>query len=169
MTVDVALRSLSGIVPKCLQLVLFIAVASLMEAEPLRSTELSDFIRVGRDFRAEPRWTPRTGKADVQIRGSEIEIRAHYRTDDEQTPPEAVDQPDVAITGTLGANGSVNAKCTFLNTDAIPVQLTGRYITRTETQIWGDRRKSVTYKEVVFPRPPNADFWGFVGRHVADQ
>jgi hypothetical protein len=167
MTIRLAPRGLFGFRIKCLQTVLFVALASMVKAEPVRSSELWDFVRVTKDFRAAPKWDSRAGKADVQIRGSQIEIRAYYGTDGEHANG-TVDQSDVAITGTLAADGSIIAKCTFLNTDANPVQLAGRYITRTEAQIWGDRPKRITYKELVFPRPPNADFWGFIGRDVAD-
>jgi hypothetical protein len=169
MTIGLAMRPQFGFVAKCLQMAVLIAVASTLKSDPVQGAERWDFIRVGKDFRATPRWDPRVGKADVQIRGKQIEIRAYYRADGENTVAETGTQPDLAITGTLAADGSVLAKCKFLNTDANPVQLTGRYITRSEQQIWGDQRKKITYKELVFPRPPNGDFWGFIGRDVADQ
>ncbi|WP_407159394.1 hypothetical protein [Bradyrhizobium sp. STM 3557] len=168
MTIGLALRPQFGFVTKCVQIVLLIAVGSTVHFEPVQAAELWDFIRVGKDLRAAPRWDARVGRADVQIRGSQIEILAYYRPDGENTAAETGDHPDIAISGRLSADGSVFAKCKFLNTDANPVQLTGRYITRSETQIWGDRHKKITYKELVFPRPPNADFWGFISRDVAD-
>jgi hypothetical protein len=57
----------------------------------------------------------------------------------------------------------------MLNTDANPIQMTGRYFTREELQIWGEKRKIVIHKEIVFSRPPNTDFWGFLASDVRDE
>lgn len=168
MTIRLALRGLFGFGTTCLQTVLFVAMASMIKAEPVQSAELWDFIHVGKNFETAPRWDPRRGKADVQIRGSNIEIHAYYGPDAEREHKENL-QSHVEITGTMATDGSISAKCVLLGTDVSPIKLTGRYITRTEEQIWGDRHKRITYKELVFPRLPNAEFWGFIGRDVADK
>lgn len=129
MTLRLARHGLLGFAKKCLQMVLFVALASVVKAEPVQSAELWHFVRVAKDFRAAPKWDSRVGEADVQIRGSQIEIRARYRTDGERANG-TLDQPDIAITGTLAADGSITAKCTFLNTDANPVQLAGHHAKR---------------------------------------
>jgi hypothetical protein len=168
MTDQPALRSLFGTVITCLQTISFVATATMNGAEAVQSAELWDFVHVGKNFETKPRWDPRRGKADVQISGRKIMIRAYFGSDAERELKEN-SEPNVVITGTLAANGAVSAKCILVATDASPVNLTGRYITRTQEENWGGRRKLVTLKELVFPRLPNDEFWGFLGRDVVDR
>jgi hypothetical protein len=85
--------------------------------------------------------------------------------------PEAPDKlgyESIKISGTLGSDGMIRATCTFVDTDANPVKLTGRYVARDELQIWGSKRKIVTQREIVFSHPPNFEFFGFLKQDARD-
>jgi len=139
--------------------VLVLASLFLASISQLQAAEPWDFIRVGRDTATAPKWNVRSGKAEVAFRGNHIDIRV----------PSSEDQGPIAITGTVDPDGAIEATYTSLNTDAAPLHLRGRYMTRDELQIWGTKRKIVTQREIVFTHPPNRDFLGFLGRDVRDE
>ncbi len=141
---------------------LFFAVALLTAVLPVAAAELWDFIQVGKDYRAEPKWEARAGKAQVEIQAGHLKINAYYNDNPRMSPA-------IEISGTLSADGAIKATYTLLNTDANPLQLSGRYITRRELEMWGTKRKIVTFQEIVFPSPPNRDFVGLLGRGVRDE
>jgi len=130
----------------------------------LEAAELWDFIQVRTNYAAAPKWETRNGKARVEFQGNRIEIRAYYDGYISDAPGDA----SIVISGTLDPDHGIKAKYTLLNSDARPVELTGRYMTREELQIWGTKRKIVTRKEIVFAHPPNSEFFGFLGRGVRD-
>ena len=105
------------------------------------AAELWDFIRVGKNFVARPKWESRSGKAAVQVKDGHIEIQVSYADDLKGNVPDQLGYTAIKISGTLGSDGIIRATCTFLDTDANPVKLTGRYITRDELQAWGEKRK----------------------------
>jgi hypothetical protein len=143
----------------------FVAAMSRSEA-----ADLWDFIRVGQNYASSPKWEVRTGKAQVEIRGDQIEIRASYNdTANNDALPDLVNNVSIVIRGTLGIDHTIKATCTFLNTDANPIPLNGRYLMRTDSQTWGTKRKIIAFKEVVFPHPPNREFLGFLARDVRDE
>jgi hypothetical protein len=120
---------------------------------------------VGKDSREAPKWVSRHGKAQVDIRGDHLEISIDYADADDGL----LSRGAVSITGTIGRDQTIKAVGVFLNTDANPIQMTGRYLVREELEIWGGRRKIVTSREIVFPHPPNGQFWGFLARDVRDE
>jgi hypothetical protein len=83
--------------------------------------------------------------------------------------PDKLGHESIKISGTLGPDNSIQATCVFLDTDANPVKVTGRYITRDELQIWGEKRKIVTQKEIVFSHPPNFEFFGLLRQDTRDE
>jgi hypothetical protein len=126
----------------------------------IEAAELWDFMKVGKDYRAAPKWEALSGKAQVEIQAGRIKISAYYN---------ARMNPAIEISGTLGVDGVIRATCTILATDANPFQLIGRYITRREPIIAGNKRRIVTLQEIVFPHPPNSDFYGFLSREIRDE
>jgi hypothetical protein len=123
-----------------------------------------DYVRVGKDSKAAPKWISRHGKAQIDIRGDRLEIRVDYNGADD-----GLSHGAVMIAGTIGRDHTIKATGTFLNTDANPIQMTGSYLTRDDLEIWGETRKIVTSREIVFPHPPNTQFWGFLARNVRDE
>ena len=146
--------------------VLVFVVAFMANVSRIEAAELWDFIRVGKNYVAEPKWVARSGKAEVEIHGNHIEIRAYYNDD---AIGGKLGPASISISGTLAKDRTINATCRVLDTDTNPFQLRGNYITRDDLQIWGTKRKIVIYKEIVFPRPPNTDFWGFLREDVRDE
>jgi len=133
------------------------------------AAELWDFIRVGKNFVAGPKWQSRSGRATIQMKDGRIDIQVSYADDLKDNAPDQLGYKSIKISGTLGSDGIIRATCTFLDTDAGPVKLTGRYITRDELQIWGEKRKIVTQKEIVFSHPPNFEFFGFLKQDARDE
>jgi hypothetical protein len=138
------------------------AVVFLTAIPGIEAAELWDFVKVGKDLTAAPRWEARSGKAEVEIQAGHVKISAYYNDNPRMNPA-------IEISGTLGANGVIKATCTILNTDATPFQLSGRFVTRRDLQIWGTKRKIVTLQEIVFSHPPNSDFYGFLSKEVRDE
>jgi hypothetical protein len=149
--------------------VIFIAVALMASIASVQAAELWDFISVGKSFVAEPKWEARSGKAQVELRGDQLEIRVFYPTDARSSVSEKLGDARITISGTLGADRTIRATCTFLDTDRNPVKLTGQYTTRSDLQIWGEKRKIVTIKEIVFSHPPNSEFFGLLARDIRDE
>jgi hypothetical protein len=145
--------------------VLFLSAALVMAGlPPAGAAEPWDYVRVSRDDRAAPKWISRHGKAQVDIRGDRLEIRIAYTDADD-----GLSHGAVMIAGTIGRDHTINATGTFLNTDANPIQMTGRYLSRHDLEMWGEKQKIVTSREIVFPHPPNTQFWGFLARDVRDE
>jgi hypothetical protein len=153
---------------RSINIVLFFVAAFMAGVSRIEAAEPWDFIRVGKSNTAVPKWEPRSGKAQIEIQGNHIEIHAYY-TDGGVGSNGELGPGSVVINGTLGKDRTINATGTILNTDANPFQLRGKYITRDDLEIWGTKRKIVTHKEIVFPRPPNGDFWGFLNEDVRDE
>jgi hypothetical protein len=149
-----------------------IAIAAIVLAlniPRLDAAELWDFIKVGKNFEKGPKWDAKNGKAAVEISNGRIEIRIAYAA---SVKPDALDKlgsESIKITGTLGPDQIIRATCTFLNTDTRPVKLTGRYTARDELQIWDDKRKIVTQREIVFSYPSNAEFFGLLKQDIRDE
>jgi hypothetical protein len=152
-----------------MRLALVLALVLMMSIPGAKSAELWDFIRVGKNLASGPKWEPRSGKAEVEFKGDQIEIRVSYTDDLESGAPNKLGHESIRISGTLGPNGSVRATCIFLGTDRKPFKLTGQLILRDELQIWGEKRKIVTQKELVFSHPPNFEFFGFLGKEARDE
>ncbi|RXT45101.1 hypothetical protein B5V03_21350 [Bradyrhizobium betae] len=133
------------------------------------AAELWDFIRVGKSFASGPKWVPKGGKGEVAFRGSKIELRVFDAADSGEAAPDQLGRETIRIVGTLGSDRTIQATCTFLETDANPLKITGRYISRDEVQTWGDKRKIVTQSEIVFPHPPNFEFFGFLRQFARDE
>jgi hypothetical protein len=144
--------------------VFFLSVALMAEITCAKASELWDYIRVGRNSVAEPKWAARSGKAQVEIRGDHIQIHIDY-TD----AADGLSRAAVTIVGTIQADHTVKANCTFLNTDAAPIQLNGRYFIRNDVIIAGEKQKVVTDKEIVFSRSGSIAFLGFLSRDVRDK
>jgi hypothetical protein len=143
---------------------LFLCATLVLVTDHTKAAELWDFIKVGKDYsKTAPEWEARGGKAQIEIQAGHLKIRAYYDDDPKKAHPE------IEISGSVGADGAIKATCTILGTDANPFQLSGRYITRRELQIWGEKRKIVTHKEIVFPHPPNSDFYGFLSFDARDE
>ncbi|WOH69046.1 hypothetical protein [Bradyrhizobium sp. BWA-3-5] len=147
-----------------------LVIAALIAGIPRgNAAELWDFIRVGKSFVAGPKWQPRSGKAAIQMKDGRVDIQASYTDDLKDSAPGQLGYVSIKISGTLGSDGIVRATCTFPDTDASPIKLTGRYVTRDELQIWGEKRKLVTQREVVFSHPPNFEFFGFLKQDARDE
>jgi hypothetical protein len=58
---------------------LFFAVALMAINPGARAAELWDFIRVGKNYQSAPKWEARSGKAQVDLKGDQIEIRVYTR------------------------------------------------------------------------------------------
>jgi hypothetical protein len=134
-----------------------------------KAAELWDFVRVGKNFVKGPKWESRSGKALVEFGKDQINIRVSYSDDLKSEASDKLGHESIKISGTLAADNSIQATCVFLDTDAKPVKLTGRYITRDQLQIWGEKRKIVTQKEIVFSHPPNFEFFGFLRQDARDE
>jgi len=147
----------------------FVVVALVGNIPNARAAELWDFIEVGKNVQSEVKWESRTGKAVVEIKKGQISIRVSYSGDSKSLGPDTLGYVSIQISGKLASDNSIQATCRFLDTDANPVKLTGRYITRDELQIWGEKRKIVTEKEIVFSHPPNYQFFGFLRQDARDQ
>lgn len=143
-----------------------LAAALFAAASPAAAADLWEFVQVGRGDQAKPAWAVHAGKAQVEDDGRRVEIFAYYDGDDASGPRNSA---RIAIRGTINPDHTIQATGTLLNTDASPWKLTGRYTARTEHETWGTARKTVIYKEIVFSRPPNAVFLGFLGREVRDE
>jgi hypothetical protein len=148
---------------------LFLAMALMISIPSAKADERWDFIKVKSNYAAAPKWEAESGKAQIQITGDKIEILVYYDSDADSSAPDKPPYPRIKISGTLGADRIIKATFTLLDTDANPAKITGRYITRSEPQIWGEKRKIVTHKEIVFPHPPNFEFLGFLGQEVRDE
>jgi hypothetical protein len=129
----------------------------------LDAAELWDFLHVGIDHKAGSKWAARSGTASIDLQGNRLEIRASYNEDG---TGRAAGPAAMVISGTVEADQSIKATCTVLNTDRHPFQLSGRYITRSDVQVWGTTRKIVTHREIVFAHPPNPEFFGFLADDV---
>jgi hypothetical protein len=136
----------------------------MVEIPRVGAAEQWDYIRVGRNSLAEPKWVTRNGKAQIEIRGDHIQIHVDYADS-----ADGLSRAAVAIVGTIGADHIITASCTFLNTDAAPIQLNGHYSIRNDRQIWGEKRKVVTYREIVFSHSATIYFLGFLTRDVRDE
>jgi hypothetical protein len=146
--------------------VVFALVASIPNAQ---AAELWDFVEVGKNVVKGPTWESRRGKAVVEVKKGQINIRVSYSDDLKSDAPDKLGRESIKISGKLGPDNSIQATCVFLDTDANPVKLTGRYITREDLQIWGEKRKIVTEKEIVFSHPPNFEFFGFLRQDARDE
>jgi len=135
----------------------------------VHAAELWDFIKVGKNVVKGPTWESRSGKAVVEVKKGQINIRVSYSDDLKSDAPDKLGRESIKISGKLGSDNSIQAICVFLDTDANPVKLTGRYMTREELEIWGDKRKIVTEKEIVFSHPPNFEFFGFLRQDARDE
>jgi hypothetical protein len=135
----------------------------------LEAAELWDFMHVGIDHKAGAKWEARSGKARVALQGNHVEIRAFYGDDGTGRAAGPDGSGAIVISGTLDPDHGINATCTILDTDRPPFPLSGRYITRSEPQVWGTTRKIVTHREIVFAHPPNPEFFGFLGDDVRDE
>jgi hypothetical protein len=144
--------------------VLLLSIMLTLTIPRVAAAELWNYIRVEKDYRADPQWVARNGKARVEIRGNHIEIRIDYADTED-----SLDKAAVKIVGTIRVDNTVNATCTFMDTDTSPIQLNGRYFTRNDLQIWGVKRKLIKYEEIVFSRSANIDFLGVVTREVRDE
>jgi hypothetical protein len=149
--------------------VFFIVLALMAVSAAAKASELWDFIRVGKNFVKGPKWESRSGKALVEVTKGQINIRVSYSVDQMSDASDKLGYESIKISGTLASDNSIQATCVFLDTDASPVKLTGRYITRDELQIWGEKRKIVTQKEIVFSHPPNFEFFGFLRQDARDE
>lgn len=143
-----------------------LAAVLVAVVSPAVAADLWEFVQVGRGNQAKPTWAVHTGKAQVDDDGRRIEIFAFYDGDDASDPRNSA---RIVIRGTINPDHTIQATATLLNTDANPLKLSGRYTARTEHETWGTVRKIVTYKEIVFSRPPNAEFLGFLGSEVRDE
>jgi hypothetical protein len=143
---------------------LIAAIGSRAEA-----AELWEFVRVGKGNQSEPTWSVHNGKAQVEDDGQRLTIFAYYNEDDTNGRANPGDIARIVIRGTIAPDHTIQATSTLLNTDAHPAKLTGRYTVRTEHETWGAVRKTVIYKEIVFGRPPNPEFIGFLNRDVRDE
>ena len=100
-----------------------------------KADELWDFIRVGKNVVKGPKWESRSGKALVEIRKDRIDVHVSYSDDSKSDVSDKLGYEAMRISGTLASDNSIHAKYIFLDTDANPVKLTGRYLTRDELQI----------------------------------
>ena len=148
---------------------LMISMLLMMSICRVEANELWDFVRVGKGVESKPRWDVQNGKAQIELKGGRIEILAYYNGDDEGGLADIRRIAKIDIRGTIDASGVIKATHTLLHTDATPIQVTGRYTTRTERETWGAVRKIVTYKEIVFSYFPDRRFLGFLGRDVRDE
>jgi hypothetical protein len=143
-----------------------LAIALLAVSGPAAAAELWEFVRVGKGNQPKPAWVVHAGKAQVEDDGRRIEIFAYYDGDDASG---SRDSARIVIRGSINPDHTIQATGTLLNTDATPWKLSGHYTARTEHETWGTVRKTVTYKEIVFSRLPNAEFLGFLGREARDE
>jgi hypothetical protein len=149
--------------------ILVFAVAFAASIPHVSAAELWAFIRVGKNYVAGPKWETQSGKAQVQFNGDQISIRVFYTSDARGSAPDRLGDARIEINGTLGSDHIIRATYTLLDTDRRPVKLTGQYVTRSDLEIWGEKRKIVTTKEIVFSHPPNSEFLGFLGEGVRDE
>ena len=147
----------------------FIALALMASIPGAKASELWDVIRVGKNFVNGPKWESRSRKALVDISKGQINVRVFYSDDQKRDASDNLGSETIKISGTLTSDNSIQATCVFLDTDASPVKLTGRYLTRDERQIWGEKRKIVTQKEIVFSHPPNFEFYGLLRQDARDE
>lgn len=147
-----------------LPMVLFALASFRAEA-----SELWEFVQVGKGNQAKPTWAIHAGKAQIEEDGRHLEIFAYYDGDDANGRSNPRDIARMVISGTIGSDRTIEATATLLNTDRSPWKVSGRYIVRTEHETWGGIRKVVTYKEIIFGHPPNAESLGFLGREVKDE
>jgi len=149
---------------------IFLVVAGLMATIPsARAAELWEFIRVGKSFAERPKWDSRSGKAAVEVKNGRIDIRVSFSDDQDSSAPDKPGYESIKIVGILGSDNSIQATCTFPGTDRNPAKITGRYITRDDVEIWGQKRKIVTQREIVFSHPPNFEFFGFLKKDARDE
>jgi hypothetical protein len=146
-----------------------IAIALMVSVPAAKAAELWDFVQVGKNFVKGPKWESRNGKALIEIQKGRINIRASYLEGPSNDAPDKLTHEAIKISGTLASDNSIQATCIFLDTDANPVKLSGQYITRDELQIWGEKRKIITQKEIVFSHPPNFEFFGFLRQDARDE
>jgi hypothetical protein len=147
----------------------FVVFALVVNIPNAQAAELWDFIKVGKNFEKGVKWESQSGKAVVEIKKGQINIRVSYSDDSQSVGPDTLGYVSIKISGKLAPDNSIQATCVFLDTDANPVKLTGRYITREDLQIWGEKRKIVTEKEIVFSHPPNYGFFGFIRQDARDE
>jgi hypothetical protein len=133
------------------------------------AAELWEFVQVGKSNQVKPTWVVHAGKAQIEEDGRHLEIFAYYDGDDANGRSNPRDIARMVISGTIGSDRTIEATATLLNTDRSPWKVSGRYVVRTEHEIWGGIRKVVTYKEIIFGHPPNAESLGFLGRDVRDE
>lgn len=145
-------------------------VIILMAGAPqAEAAELWKFIKVRSNFSEKPKWDTIAGKAQVRFNGDRIEIVVYYDSDFNGGAPDKLPYPRIKISGRLGADGSIKATHTVIDTDTNPVNLTGRYVARSDQQIWGAKRKVVTHKEIVFSYPQSSEFIGLLADDVRDE
>ena len=152
-----------------MRIVLLLVMVLAMGVARAEAAELWDFIKVGKSLVSGPKWAPRSGKAEIVFQGNKIDIRVFYTDDPGGAVPDQLGREAIRIVGTLGSDRTIQATCTFVDTNANPLKITGRYISRDEVQIWGDKRKIVTQSEIVFPHPPNFEFFGFLRQVARDE
>ena len=133
------------------------------------ASELWEFVQVAKGNQATPTWAVHTGKAQIDDDGQHLEIFAYYDGDAVNGRDNPRDIARIVIRGMIGPDRKIQATGTLLNTDATPWKLSGHYTARTEHETWGTVRKTVTYKEIVFSRLPNAEFLGFLAREARDE
>ncbi len=83
--------------------VLFLSMALIVGVPRVGAAELWDYLRVGKDYVAEPKWAARSGKAQV-------EIRVDYAD-----ATDGFGKAAVAIVGTIRADHTIKASCTLFH------------------------------------------------------
>lgn len=148
----------------CILVGLIAVIGSRAEA-----ADLWEFVQVGKDYQSKPTWSVHNGKAEIEDDGQHLAIFAYYNEDNADGRANPRDIARIVIRGTIAPDHTIQATSTVLNTDAHPSKLTGRYTVRTAHETWGTARKTVTYKEIVFGHPPNAEFIAFLSRDARDE
>jgi hypothetical protein len=132
-----------------------------------RAAEPWDFVRLHVDGNS--KWDVRKGKAEIEVDGQDIEIRASFDGDAlaGETDPRAITR--LLIKGKIGPEGTIVATSTLLNTDANPTRITGKYTKRTKIYEIAGIKKTVEFSQIIFSLPPNWEFMGFAKRTVLDK
>jgi len=127
-----------------------------------------NFIRVGKDLSADPKWTSSYGKAHVEINNGKLKIMVfyHYGKDGgvnyEYTP-----DPQLLIEGTVSTSGKISAIARSQSSDAVPAKLHGKLKTWEERRLWEPNKMRVeTYKQITFPMDPYYEFYGFLSKEI---
>jgi len=135
----------------------------------VEASEIWEFVQVGKGNQGRPTWATHIGKAQIEEDGRHLEIFAYFDGDAANGRGHPRDIARLIVRGTIEPDHTIQATGIWQNTDRSPLKLIGRYILRTEHETWGSVRKVVTYQEIVFGHPPNAEFFGFLSREVRDE